>query len=771
MYAQITERMENVKSDLEKQFTNLYCKKDFEYQLRLAKTSASDRKPQVLKKLADMYNEVGIDCKYNQTLSYYEKLFSKLQVSDSVADVNNKIINMMSSLYTEYPKPEEFMERIVNRLDPDTMLSGSLQLRILRRFLQTINIRGIKGNYKYYSDSLSKQIKKEGIYSIGEEYFKVLDNKSKEKCDYFQLVQASHNLAHGIFISSTSTKELLFLFAFAYGMKYYQSKDQDDYDMTRDVEKNLFVDYYCDNLTRFLVSDISASSGISDNEPSGIVLNPKNFIDVLFVYYLNKENLNTQEKISSFYSKISEVKKEWYDRENYFFDENGTSKFNEAAITKEYNNRLFDIEKISEADLPKYIVNNYYCDFGELYNIKKDEYITNDITTGLYVRYDTDLPEKIDDHIFIQNIDGRDVLIAIEVITSENAEQYTEVQKNQLTSDIIGNNYFVYDEEKGAYRTHKDFVNPYVECSDGYYVHNQALQTDNICLTDHICIENVNGKDTILAIEVLTPANKDSYEKIPKNNSKIKSKIIGSEYFSYKYNVYNYSRLPNFKQFLSKEQDVHWLGPFELKFYKKTTYDQYLGVLDLLKDEMALPNDFEFRKAFEVYDGRVFENDKVDIGDDKYKNDLGEYDLEKYEKDAEKATNKQWRQLCENSNLIGLLSLNENLPFIKETPVAFQDVYKTVIDKIDPQNVLTITDPNNITRTKLIAAYYHFYVWMMTLNNAGDTWRSFKEIYEDFSSCVDQYLIDAGYQEINAKNLFDMLVVFFAYCKVNGFLS
>ena len=145
--------------------------------------------------------------------------------------------------------------------------------------------------------------------------------------------------------------------------------------------------------------------------------------------------------------------------------------------------------------------------------------------------------------------------------------------------------------------------------------------------------------------------------------------------------------------------------------------------------------------------------------------------MEKYEQDAEKAINKQWRQLCENSNLIGLLSLNENLPIIKDTPAGFQDVYKTVIDKIDPKKALTVTDPNNVTRTKVIAAYYHFYVWMMTLNNVGDTWRSFKEMYDDFSSCIAAYLTDAGYQEISSKNLFDMLVIFSAYCKVNGFIS
>ena len=360
MLGQITERMENVKSDLEQEFTNLYCKKDFEYQLQLAKKSASSRKPQVLKKLADMYNEVGVVCKYDQPLSYYEKLFSKLQVCESVADVNNKIINLMCSLYAEYPKPEEFMERIVNRLDPDTMLSGSLQLRILRRFLQTINIRGIKGNYKYYSNSLAKQIKEEGIYSIGEEIFKVLDNKSEGKCDYFQLVQASHNLAHGIFISPFATKELLFLFAFAYDMKYYPSQEQADYDVTRDVEKNLFVDYYCDNLTRFLVTDTGASSGISDKEPSGAVINPKNFVDTVFVYFLNQENLSASEKVIGFYASTKDIKESWEEQKGFI--PKIKSKYENVA-TKVYKKHLDETFFSQDVNSMKaFVLDQYYCD-------------------------------------------------------------------------------------------------------------------------------------------------------------------------------------------------------------------------------------------------------------------------------------------------------------------------------------------------------------------------------------------------------------------------
>jgi len=199
-------------------------------------------------------------------------------------------------------------------LDPDTMLSGSLQLRILRRFLQTVNV---KENKKYYSKSLKEKIFANGIESIDENIFDALQTKPAEKCDYLPLIQVCHNLAYGIFISPSSTKELLFLFAFAYDMRYYSSKEQSDYDVTRDVEKNLFVDYYCDNLTRFLDSDTGALSGTSDNEPSGIVINPKNFVDIVFVYFLNRNDIMTENKVAGFFTSINKIKKLWKEREGY----------------------------------------------------------------------------------------------------------------------------------------------------------------------------------------------------------------------------------------------------------------------------------------------------------------------------------------------------------------------------------------------------------------------------------------------------------------------
>jgi len=579
--------MENIREGLEKQFTNLYCKKDFEYQLKLAETSASDRKPQVLKKLADMYNEVGIDCKYDQPLSYYEKLFSNLQVCESVVDVNNKIINMMCSLYAEYPKPEEFMERIVNRLDPDTMLSGSLQLRILRRFLQTVNV---KENKKYYSKSLKEKIFANGIESIDENIFDALQTKPAEKCDYLPLIQVCHNLAYGIFISPSSTKELLFLFAFAYDMRYYSSKEQSDYDVTRDVEKNLFVDYYCDNLTRFLDSDTGALSGTSDNEPSGIVINPKNFVDIVFVYFLNRNDIMTENKVAGFFTSINKIKKLWKEREGYIPEIK--NKY-EITPTQSYQSKLnSDFFGLSTEQMISFVLSNYYCDVRYLYVNKK---------TG--------------------------------------------------------------------------------------------------------------------------------------------------------------------------ELDEGSKGIFEIAFTSNTAFAQYNEILALIKEELSVSEDAIFSEMFDRLDHRTLLNDadlekRSDFAtnsDVKYRIELKQW----YENDAIEA--------------MSALGLFDNTAALSEKgfydPIVNQEQYvkkefisiiQNIEKRLNPENALCVNDALGVTRTKIIAAYYHYFC----LEAGTDalqlgTWISFKDVYEEMGDCLSDYLEDAGYQKISSKNLFDVFVIFLAYCKIN----
>ena len=91
MERQITDTMEAIRSELEGLFTNLYCKKDFEDQLSRAKKAAGSRRPYEIQTLVDMYKDIGVVCEKDRPLSYYEGLLSKVDLPESVKEVNDNL--------------------------------------------------------------------------------------------------------------------------------------------------------------------------------------------------------------------------------------------------------------------------------------------------------------------------------------------------------------------------------------------------------------------------------------------------------------------------------------------------------------------------------------------------------------------------------------------------------------------------------------------------------------------------------------------------------
>jgi len=89
------------------------------------------------------------------------------------------------------------------------------------------------------------------------------------------------DLASGRFCYNGITKVNLYYFAFMFGMKVSLSGDGYVGDEL-DVEKNLFYDYYTDNMMRYLIDDNA------EGEPTGEGINYKSFVECIYIYYLNK---------------------------------------------------------------------------------------------------------------------------------------------------------------------------------------------------------------------------------------------------------------------------------------------------------------------------------------------------------------------------------------------------------------------------------------------------------------------------------------------------
>lgn len=121
----------------------------------------------------------------------------------------------------------------------------------------------------------------------------IRDAERKKQGKEWELLRLCDNLAAGKFKTNNgNTRIWLYQFAIMFSMtialKYDEQRDSD-----RDVVKNLFEDYYCDNMVRFLDSAFTDPKFAStqEREPGGEGVNLKNFAETIYVYYLYRTDL------------------------------------------------------------------------------------------------------------------------------------------------------------------------------------------------------------------------------------------------------------------------------------------------------------------------------------------------------------------------------------------------------------------------------------------------------------------------------------------------
>ncbi len=123
--------------------------------------------------------------------------------------------------------------------------------------------------------------------------------KSKQKYD---LVALADELAFGIFKPEGHTREAMYLFALVYGMTWYPHQafaseliGSQIPDAERDIQVRLFRDYYCNHFLRNLSETYRDNKSAYDTDPSGLDINFKNFAEMVYLYYIVKDNLTPPE--------------------------------------------------------------------------------------------------------------------------------------------------------------------------------------------------------------------------------------------------------------------------------------------------------------------------------------------------------------------------------------------------------------------------------------------------------------------------------------------
>ena len=205
-----------------------------------------------------------------------------------------------------------------------------------------------------YNESVKAQ--KGDLYSANKKIIvsKISPEKDVSGCAF---VQMADNLAKAKFSGQgESSRELLYIFATAFGMTY--GKDNAFVDKNRDVEKNLFMDYYCDNIVN------NTEEALNDKKKyiSGKGINYKNFAETAFLWALgSEENKTAKDKLLAAYDVIDYCVENGKPRSEFEQTENGIKDNN--ALTEMYRSDYYSDKIIFKTrdEVKDYIVKNFPC--------------------------------------------------------------------------------------------------------------------------------------------------------------------------------------------------------------------------------------------------------------------------------------------------------------------------------------------------------------------------------------------------------------------------
>lgn len=136
-------------------------------------------------------------------------------------------------------------------------------------------------------------VKKNGKTGTKDEVYKQAKKDfQKSHREDWELLKLADDLACGKFRVNGATKEELYIFAIAFGMTVYLGTEDSLYDAEKDMEKNLFCDYYHDNLLRYVLDEeYMDHSTYYESEPSGEGINYKNYVEAIYLYYIYRTDL------------------------------------------------------------------------------------------------------------------------------------------------------------------------------------------------------------------------------------------------------------------------------------------------------------------------------------------------------------------------------------------------------------------------------------------------------------------------------------------------
>ncbi|MBQ8540100.1 MAG: hypothetical protein IJ435_01365 [Clostridia bacterium] len=303
------------------------------------------------------YGEVDFRGK---TFNEVNELLKKLKTK---AETITMILDELYNIYSKHQRQGEYMERIVRKLGDESFEKESIRVAILKQFVKYLQEDmksihdGVSSVIRYIKrdDKKCKTIE-DVIKKIDESIFDNISNNHTDKSSEEKglsnegkvFLKTIDDLSKCVFRGQGATREAMYTFAFAYGLTYYEDSQEIDYNKYRDIDK-VFVDTFNDNLFRYIGEHRNRENNAI---PTGEMVNFKNFAEVICIYYLSKkdEEISRYQRYVGAMDCIEKCK------------QNSIGIKSEGRTTEIFRLNYFEnVAKINnDDDLVDYIIHNYY---------------------------------------------------------------------------------------------------------------------------------------------------------------------------------------------------------------------------------------------------------------------------------------------------------------------------------------------------------------------------------------------------------------------------
>lgn len=625
------------------------------------------------------------DSKVYKAAEYYRSFARKLPDEETLKTkyLDEQFKVRMSEIVKNSHSSTDYITRLTKErmevLSPELIHDGdSTRLLIFKQFLKASEFSSpscMSASFKKRLCEITGLGEKPSEKDIDNAICSLTDNADGGPLNVFDLLgEARENewtpliwaddISRGFFNDQRTTRVKLYWYAIIFRMTFCFAGDEEAYNRDTDIQEKLFYGFYADNLLNNIIDSSPALLSQTEKEPSGHGINIKNFIEVIYLYYIHKNGLTPKEKLTKAKSMINRCKTS----DATILTEQ--SRIHNSKDTWLYENILDTILKLDEEKLCNYIKENFIC--GRVGTNSIRAYEENTSAAQIHKIMITHL----------KNLCSQ--LYDLVPFSSENMYKYME------------NRYYL--AERCAKCKH----------ADPYIFYENCPEFGNNCRDDYD--EYVKDCEK----EEKNPRTKEAYYLT--RCATCKTAIERAPYTLCPLFTDECSKLyTEYRKKLSPKKANDAEKEIREGFTKKAAYD-YLHIITDLTNEIECFND-----------------------------DQTVHNL-----------------LCKIADKIKVTER------------------KTTTDGIIESSFGADNSTIGITRTKLISMYYYIFMIKCKIDNLS--FDSFNDFYNEFCNnfclqCkirdnhytfygINSLLEEAGYQEINMKNIFDISIIFLAIKKI-----